>query len=57
MVKSFDQELGERLIRYAAIDSQSGEGSTSSPSSEIPLNILWLLGGVSLLKLELRTSN
>ena len=43
MVQSFDQELEERLIRYAAIDSQSDEGSTSSPSSEIQLDILRLL--------------
>ena len=43
MVQSFDQELEDRLIRYAAIDSQSDEGSTSSPSSEIQLDILRLL--------------
>ena len=43
MLQSFDQELEERLIRYAAIDSQSDEGSTSSPSSEIQLDILRLL--------------
>ena len=36
----FDQELEERLVRYAAIDSQSDETSTSSPSSEIQLDIL-----------------
>ena len=43
MVQSFDQELEERLIRYAAIDSQSDDRSASSPSSEIQLDILRLL--------------
>ena len=39
----FDQELEERLVRYAAIDSQSDETSTSSPSSKIQLDMLQLL--------------
>ena len=39
----FDQELEERLVRYAAIDSQSDETSTSSPSSKIQLDMLRLL--------------
>jgi tripeptide aminopeptidase len=43
MVHLFDQELEERLVRYAAIDSQSDEASASSPSSEIQLDILRLL--------------
>ena len=43
MAHSFDQELEQRLVRYAAIDSQSNEASTSSPSSEIQLDILRLL--------------
>jgi tripeptide aminopeptidase len=43
MVHLFDQELEDRLIRYATIDSQSDEASKSSPSSEIQLDILRLL--------------
>lgn len=39
----FHAELESRLIRYASIDSQSSDGSPSSPSTEIQLNILRLL--------------
>jgi len=43
MQNPFDQELEERLVRYAAIDSQSDEGSPSSPSTDIQFDILRLL--------------
>ncbi len=43
MQKRFDQELEDRLVRYAAIDSQSDETSPSTPSSDIQLNMLNLL--------------
>lgn len=39
----FDTELEERLIRYAAIDSQSDEESPSSPSTNIQFDILRML--------------
>ena len=39
----FHAELESRLIRYAAIDSQSNDTSPTSPSTEIQLNILRLL--------------
>ncbi|MDZ4393650.1 peptidase T [Cypionkella sp.] len=39
----FHAELESRLIRYASIDSQSSDGSPTSPSTEIQLNILRLL--------------
>lgn len=39
----FHTELESRLIRYAAIDSQSSDTSASSPSTEIQFNILRLL--------------
>lgn len=43
MSNLFDQELEERLVRYAAIDSQSDEDSTTSPSSDIQFDMLQLL--------------
>lgn len=43
MSNSFDQELEERLIRYAAIDSQSDADSTTAPSTEIQFDMLRLL--------------
>lgn len=43
MQKKFDQELEDRLVRYAAIDSQSNEDSPSSPSTDIQFDILRLL--------------
>jgi tripeptide aminopeptidase len=43
MANSFDQELQDRLTRYAAIDSQSDENSSSAPSTHIQLDMLRLL--------------
>ena len=43
MKNRFDQELENRLVRYAAIDSQSNETSSSTPSSAIQLDMLNLL--------------
>jgi tripeptide aminopeptidase len=39
----FHQELTDRLIRYAAIDSQSDEDAPAQPSTAIQLDILRLL--------------
>lgn len=39
----FDQELETRLVRYAAIDSQSDEDSPASPSTEVQFGMLRLL--------------
>ena len=43
MERPFDQELESRLLRYAAIDSQSDAASPSAPSSEIQFAMLRLL--------------
>ena len=43
MRHSFDRELEERLIKYTAIDSQSDENSSTSPSTEIQFDMLRLL--------------
>lgn len=43
MPNDFDTELAERLMRYAAIDSQSDEDSASVPSTQIQYDILNLL--------------
>ncbi len=43
MSNSFNQELQDRLVRYAAIDSQSDENSASAPSTEIQFDMLNLL--------------
>ncbi|MFO1142591.1 MAG: peptidase T [Amaricoccus sp.] len=43
MSKDFDRELEERLVRYAAIDSQSDEESATSPSTAIQFDMLNLL--------------
>ena len=43
MKTQFDQALQDRLIRYAAIDSQSDETSPSSPSTAIQFDMLNLL--------------
>ncbi len=43
MKNRFDQELETRLVRYAAIDSQSDETSPSTPSTEIQFDMLNLL--------------
>ena len=42
-MSDFHDELATRLIRYAAIDSQSDEDSTASPSTDIQFKILNLL--------------
>ncbi|MCB2129507.1 MAG: peptidase T [Rhodobacteraceae bacterium] len=39
----FDSELEERLVRYAAIDSQSDEDSATAPSTEVQFGMLRLL--------------
>lgn len=39
----FDQELEERLLRYARIDTQADESSPTSPSTAIQLDLLRLL--------------
>ncbi|MCA0920006.1 peptidase T [Pseudooceanicola nanhaiensis] len=43
MTHPFDPELEARLLRYAAIDSQSNANSPSSPSTEIQFGMLQLL--------------
>ncbi|MGJ8616098.1 MAG: peptidase T [Sulfitobacter sp.] len=43
MRSEFDAELEERLVRYAAIDSQSDATSPASPSTDIQLNMSRLL--------------
>ena len=43
MKTEFDTELEQRLMRYAAIDSQSDENSASAPSTAIQLDLLRLL--------------
>jgi tripeptide aminopeptidase len=39
----FDAELEDRLVRYAAIDTQSDEASASTPSTERQFDLLHLL--------------
>ncbi|UWQ48555.1 peptidase T [Leisingera caerulea] len=43
MTRIFDQELEDRLVRYAAIDSQSDETSATTPSTAIQFDMLNLL--------------
>jgi tripeptide aminopeptidase len=43
MKSPFDQELEERLIRYARIDTQSDESSPTSPSTKKQFDLLNLL--------------
>ncbi len=43
MSLDFKNELAERLIRYASIDSQSDEDSARVPSSKILYDMLYLL--------------
>lgn len=43
MRSDFDGELAERLMRYAAIDTQSDEDSPTTPSTERQLDLLRLL--------------
>lgn len=43
MTAEFDRELEERLVRYAAIDTQSDEASPTSPSTARQFDLLNLL--------------
>lgn len=43
MQDNFNQELQDRLVRYAAIDSQSDENSPTSPSTDIQFDMSNLL--------------
>jgi len=43
MSRKFDQELQDRLVRYAAIDSQSDENSSTTPSTDCQFDMLNLL--------------
>ncbi|EAQ46188.1 peptidase T [Roseobacter sp. MED193] len=43
MQDNFNQELQDRLVRYAAIDSQSDENSLTSPSTDIQFDMSNLL--------------
>ncbi len=43
MNSTFDRELEERFVRYARIDTQSDEKSTTSPSTEKQYDLLRLL--------------
>lgn len=43
MRTEFDAELEERLVRYAAVDTQSDEGSASEPSTAIQLDLARML--------------
>ncbi len=43
MQQDFDRELEERLVRYAAIDTQSDDASPTSPSSERQFALLNVL--------------
>ncbi|MGR3530488.1 MAG: peptidase T [Sulfitobacter sp.] len=43
MRSDFDRELEERLVRYAAIDSQSDEASAQRPSTDVQLEMSRLL--------------
>ena len=43
MTNQFEKELGDRLLRYAAIDSQSKEDSATTPSTNIQYDMLKLL--------------
>jgi len=43
MTKDFDRELEERLVRYAAIDSQSDMDSASTPSTAVQHQMLDLM--------------
>ena len=40
---TFDRELEERLVRYASIDTQSDEASTTCPTTERQYDLLRLL--------------
>ncbi|MCB2135253.1 MAG: peptidase T, partial [Rhodobacteraceae bacterium] len=43
MKTAFDAELESRLVRYAAVDTQSDDDSTSSPSTAIQLDLQRML--------------
>src|SRR5262245_48726589 len=43
MASAFDSELEDRLVRYARIDTQSDEASTTSPSTSKQYDLLRLL--------------
>ena len=43
MTDSFDNALQSRLVRYAAIDSQSDENSPTAPSTKIQFDMLHLV--------------
>ena len=43
MTPTFDRDLEQRLLRYAAVDTQSNERSTTSPSTAIQLNLSRML--------------
>ena len=43
MIQEFENELGNRLLKYAAIDSQSNEDSATTPSTEDQYSMLKLL--------------
>ena len=43
MTNQFERELGDRLLRYAAIDSQSDEESATTPSTNSQYDMLKLL--------------
>ncbi|MEM7379362.1 MAG: tripeptide aminopeptidase PepT, partial [Pseudomonadota bacterium] len=43
MTSLFNQELEDRLVRYAAIDSQSDENSPTAPSTAVQFDMLRLL--------------
>jgi tripeptide aminopeptidase len=43
MPETFDRELEERLIRYARIDTESDEASSTTPSTERQFDLLLLL--------------
>ncbi|WP_102223323.1 peptidase T [Acidimangrovimonas sediminis] len=43
MAENFDEELETRLVRYAAVDTQSDEDSPSAPSTAIQLDLLRML--------------
>ena len=43
MTEEFETELGNRLLRYAAIDSQSDEDSATTPSTDDQYSMLKLI--------------
>ena len=40
MIQEFENELGNRLLKYAAIDSQSNEDSATTPSTPTASGLL-----------------